>query len=96
MISDREGERDKGDPDSKANQEQKQILGNLNQIADIIDTYRAALNENHLITEIREYDKTIKEYDKMYVTQDNKLLNEFGTSGQDDYLPDDELKLLFS
>ena len=64
MIDEREDVRDQGDPNSKANQEQKQIMESLQKIGGFIDTYKTTLDDNHIIKEITEYDKIIKDYDK--------------------------------
>jgi hypothetical protein len=76
LVSERESIRDKGDPDSKANQEQKQILDSIKKISGYIDQYKSSLEDNHIITEIKNYDKVIKEYDKQFVEKDQKLIKE--------------------
>lgn len=52
---------------------------------------------NHLIEQIKAYDKNIKEYDSHFVNQDTQVLNVLaGKNAQDDYLTTDELKHTFS
>ena len=64
MMEERESVRDQGDPDSKANSEQKQIIDSLNKISGFIDNYKGTLDDNHIIREITEYDRVIKDFDK--------------------------------
>lgn len=97
MINEREDIRDKGDPDSKANAEQKQIIDSLQKISGFIDTYKSSLDDNHIIKEITDYDAVIKQYDKAFVEKDSRLISAHTISaGHDDFLTDDELELLFS
>jgi hypothetical protein len=97
IIEERDSLRDQGDPDSKANQEQKQILDSLNKISGFIDQYKSSLEDNHIITEIRNYDKVIKDYDKQFVERDSYLLKQYAqSSAHDEHLNDEELELLFS
>jgi hypothetical protein len=72
-MEERENIRDQGDPDSKANQEQKQILDSINKIGTFIDQYKGSLEDNHILNEITSYDKVIKDYDRMFVDKDTKL-----------------------
>ena len=97
MMEERESVRDQGDPDSKANSEQKQIIDSLNKISGFIDNYKGTLDDNHIIREITEYNKMIKDFDKQYVEKDNRLMSRHAqSSGHDENLSDDELELLFS
>lgn len=70
--------RDAGDPDSKANKEQKLIMDNLMKISGFIDKYKGSLDENHIIREITEYDRVIKDFDKKYVEKDNRIISAYG------------------
>ena len=74
-MDDRHQTRAAGNPENKGNQEQKQIIESLTKIIGFIDTYSKTLNQNHLISEIQEYDDAIKQQDKYFVNQDDKILN---------------------
>ena len=72
-------------------------MESLNKIAGFIETYKGSLENNHIIDEIRSYDKKIKDFDKAYVDNDNKLFEQMAKStAHDDHHNDDELELLFS
>ncbi len=54
------------------------------------------MSNNHLVEQIKAYDKNVKEYDSHFVSQDNQLLNVLaGKNAQDEYLNNSELKHLF-
>ena len=55
------------------------------------------MSNNHLVEQIKAYDKNVKEYDSHFVSPDNQLLNVLaGKNAQDEYLNNSELKHLFS
>jgi hypothetical protein len=69
----------------------------LSKIVGYIDTYSKTLNQNHLISEIQEYDDAIKQQDKYFVNQDDKILGAMTKSqGTDEYLNAQEKQMLFS
>ena len=54
------------------------------------------MSNNHLIEQIRAYDKNIKEYDAHYVNQDKQVINTLATkNAQEEYLNDEELVNIF-
>ena len=79
-MDDRHKTRRVGNLDNKGNQEQKQIIESLEKIIGYIDTYAKTLNQNHLISEIQEYDDAIKQQDKYFVNQDDKIIGALSKS----------------
>ena len=67
-------------------------MDSLHKIDGFIDTYKASLDDNHIINEITDYDAVIKNFDKQYVDRDNKIITQHAqNTGHDDFLTDDEL-----
>ena len=96
-MEDRHVTRAAGNPDNKNNQEQKSIIESLGKIVGFIDQYTKTLNQNALISEIQEYDDAIKQQDKYFVNQDEKILGAITKShGTDEFLNTEEKKMLFS
>lgn len=66
IVDDREDKRSSisnKNPESqtKAQKEQQTVMESIQKISKIIDGYGETMNKNHLIEEIRAYDKSIKE-----------------------------------
>jgi len=72
------------------------IIDNLGKVISFIDKYTDVMSKNHLVEEIRQYDKEIKDYDKKYVDKDNQLIERLTHStGQSEYLTQSDMENLF-
>ena len=72
-------------------------MDNLDKIGKIVDDYGVVMSKNHLVEEIRAYDRAIKDQDQQYLDMDERLLNNFGSAlAQDESLSTQEMQNIFS
>ena len=70
-------------------------MESIKKISKIIEGYSETMNKNHLIEEIRTYDRNIKEQDKAYLDKDQAILDKF-SKGTSEFLSKTEMENLFS
>ena len=62
-----------------------------------LEDYSKVVKTNHLIEQIKKYDKNIKENDDKFVSQDDNLINVLkNKNARDEFLSSDDLKTIMS
>jgi hypothetical protein len=89
--------RSEGVTTNPANKEQKDVMSSLDSISDVLKGYAAMMTSNHLVDQLKEYQKRIKESDQYYQANDNAVVQTLASkNANDEHLNDQELEHLFS
>lgn len=77
--------------------EQKEIMDSIKTVKKRLQDYSKVVETNHLIEQIKKFDKNIKENDNKLVSQDDSLLDVLkNKNARDEFLSPDEMKTVMS